>query len=57
MSNKNCADKIRKTLGPEKVFTDEFTLKDRRRDFWMMSALDDLQGRRVPNPACVVKPK
>ena len=43
-------------LGPDKVFTDDFTLKDRRHDYWVLSQLDDMQGRGAPNPACVVKP-
>ncbi len=48
--------KLQDVLGQEKVFTDEFTLKDRRRDYWMLSQLDDMQGRRLPNPTCVVRP-
>ena len=53
---RSIVEKLQETLGQEKVFTDEFTLKDRRHDYWMLSQLDDMQGRRLPNPACVVRP-
>ena len=43
-------------LGPDKVLTDDFTLKDRRHDYWVLSRLEDMQGRGAPQPACVVKP-
>ncbi|MBW1950588.1 MAG: hypothetical protein JRJ18_13775, partial [Deltaproteobacteria bacterium] len=41
-------------LGPELVLTDRVTLKDRRHDYWLLSQLEDLQGRGVPDPLCVV---
>jgi alkyldihydroxyacetonephosphate synthase len=53
---RSIVEKLQQKLGQEKVLTDEFTLKDRRRDYWMLSQLDDMQGRRLPNPACVVRP-
>jgi len=54
--DRSIVEKLQDALGEEKVFTDEFTLKDRRRDYWLLSQLDDMQGRRLPNPACVVRP-
>jgi alkyldihydroxyacetonephosphate synthase len=53
---KTIAELLLEILGPEKVLTDAVTLKDRRHDYWMLSQLDDLQGRPVPDPACVVRP-
>jgi len=44
-------------LGPDLVLTDRVTLKDRRHDYWLLSQLEDLQGRGVPDPLCVVAPK
>jgi alkyldihydroxyacetonephosphate synthase len=38
------------------VSTDDTALADRRRDYWVLSQLDDLQGRGAPPPACVVRP-
>jgi len=43
-------------LGPGRVLTDEATLADRRHDYWVLSHLDDLQGRAAPLPRCVVRP-
>lgn len=53
---RSIVEKLQEALGQGKIFTDEFTLKDRRRDYWMLSQLDDMQGRRLPNPSCVVRP-
>ena len=47
---------LQKALGAEKVFTDSHTLSDRRHDYWVLSQLEDMQGRGAPEPACVVQP-
>lgn len=47
---------LQKALGSEKVFTDSHTLSERRRDYWVLSQLEDMQGRGAPEPACVVQP-
>jgi alkyldihydroxyacetonephosphate synthase len=49
---KTLTDKI----GAAKVRTDDATLQERRHDYWVMSYLDDIQGRPAPKPACVVQP-
>ena len=43
-------------LGTAKVLTDAATLDERRHDYWVLSHLDDLQGRAAPRPRCVVRP-
>jgi len=43
-------------LGAGKVLTDATTLDERRHDYWVLSHLDDLQGRTAPRPRCVVRP-
>jgi alkyldihydroxyacetonephosphate synthase len=43
-------------LGAAKVLTDATTLDERRHDYWVLSHLDDLQGRGAPRPRCVVRP-
>jgi len=43
-------------LGAAKVLTDAATLDERRHDYWVLSHLDDLQGRAAPRPRCVVRP-
>jgi alkyldihydroxyacetonephosphate synthase len=45
-----------RVLGPEKVIVDPAVLEARRHDYWMLSQLDDLQGRAAPLPSCVVRP-
>ncbi|MFH1603024.1 MAG: FAD-binding oxidoreductase [Pseudomonadota bacterium] len=50
-------DVLQEALGPEKVFTDSHTLSERRRDYWVLSQLDDMQGRGAPEPVCVVQPE
>ncbi|MCP4750673.1 MAG: FAD-binding oxidoreductase [Proteobacteria bacterium] len=50
-------EKLAQAIGAEKVKTDEGTLNERRRDWSVTNALDDMQGRGAPNPACVVQPK
>lgn len=50
-------EQLKQAIGPEKVKTDNATLKDRRQDYSMPAELADLQGRGAPNPACVVRPK
>jgi alkyldihydroxyacetonephosphate synthase len=44
-------------IGAAKVRTDDATLQERRHDYWVLSHLDDLQGRPAPKPACVVQPE
>src|SRR5262249_27361392 len=39
----------------DKVVTAPIAIEDRRHDYWMLSQLDDAQGRRAPNPVCVVR--
>ncbi len=48
---------LRQGLGEEKVRTDEFTLKERRHDYWVLSQFEDMEGRGGPNPVCVVQPE
>jgi alkyldihydroxyacetonephosphate synthase len=50
-------ERLRGALGEDVVSTDPAVLADRRRDYWVLSQLDDLQGRGAPQPACVVRPK
>jgi alkyldihydroxyacetonephosphate synthase len=49
-------DILREKLGSEKVITDSHVLTERRHDYWVLSKLDDMQGRGAPEPACVVQP-
>jgi alkyldihydroxyacetonephosphate synthase len=49
-------DALTRQLGAEKVLTDAATLDERRHDYWVLSHLDDLQGRAAPRPRCVVRP-
>src|SRR5688572_9408516 len=51
------ADKLAALLGPEQVLCDEATLRACRRDAWVVSELDDLEGAPVALPACVVRPR
>jgi alkyldihydroxyacetonephosphate synthase len=51
------ADKLTVQLGPELVLRDDATLRACRRDAWVASELDDLEGAPVPLPACVVRPR
>ena len=53
---RSIVDILQEALGPEKVFTDSPTLSERRHDYWVLSQLDDMQGRGAPEPACVVQP-
>jgi alkyldihydroxyacetonephosphate synthase len=50
------ADKLTAQLGPELVLRDDATLRACRRDAWVVSELDDLEGAPVPLPTCVVRP-
>ena len=43
-------------LGSKKIKIDGETLNERRHDYSVIFKLDDMQGRRVPRPACVVSP-
>lgn len=47
---------LQNALGAEKVLTDPHMLSERRHDYWVLSQLEDMQGRGAPNPACVVQP-
>ena len=47
---------LKEALGPEKVLTDSHTLSERRHDYWVLSQLEDIQGRGAPEPICVVQP-
>jgi alkyldihydroxyacetonephosphate synthase len=47
---------LKEALGPEKVFTDPHVLVERRYDYWVLSHLEEMQGRGAPNPLCVVQP-
>lgn len=47
--------RLRAALGDDKVVTGD-ARADRRHDYWVLSQLDDLQGRAAPMPACVVRP-
>jgi alkyldihydroxyacetonephosphate synthase len=47
---------LQNALGAEKVFTDSHTLSERRHDYWVLSQLEDMQGRGAPEPLCVVQP-
>ncbi len=53
---KSIVKTLRHALSQDKVCTDEHTLRERRHDYWVLSQLEDLQGRGAPNPACVVMP-
>jgi len=48
-------ERLRVELGSDKVVTDPAGLGARRHDYWMLSQIDDAQGRGAPNPACVVR--
>ena len=47
---------LQNALGPEKVFTDSHTRGEKRHDYWILSQLEDIQGRGAPDPICVVQP-
>lgn len=47
---------LKEALGPQKVFTDPHVLVERRYDYWVLSHLEDMQGRGAPEPLCVVQP-
>ena len=49
-------ESLARQLGADKVLTDAATLDERRHDYWVLSHLDDLQGRAAPRPRCVVRP-
>jgi alkyldihydroxyacetonephosphate synthase len=50
------AETLTHAMDDDKVCTDRHTLGERRHDYWVLSQLEDLQGRGTPNPACVVMP-
>ena len=47
---------LQKALAPEKVLTDSHARKEKRHDYWILSQLEDMQGRGAPEPICVVQP-
>ena len=49
-------ERLRAALGDAKVVTGDAARAERRRDYWALSQLDDLQGRGAPLPSCVVRP-
>jgi len=54
---KSIVDILRHVMDDEKIFTDVHTLRERRHDYWVLSQLEDLQGRGAPDPVCVVMPE
>ena len=50
-------EELRKILGPDKVLVDEASRRGKRRDFWVLSQLADVNGIHEPLPACVVRPE
>jgi len=48
---------LQNVLENEKVLTEGHMLNERRHDYWVLSQLDDMQGRGAPKPACVVTPE
>jgi len=53
----NITQQLISEIGENKVLTDIDTLKDHRHDYWVLSQLEDLQGKGAPDPCCVVQPK
>src|ERR1700709_997260 len=51
------ANELVARLGPAQVLVDEPSRRGHRRDAWVLSELDDLEGRAMPLPACVVRPR
>jgi alkyldihydroxyacetonephosphate synthase len=51
------ADELAARLGSDSVLRDDATLRGCRRDAWVLSELDDLEGAAVALPACVVRPR
>ena len=47
---------LRASLGDDKVSTNTHILKERRHDYWVLSQLEDMEGRGAPNPSCVAMP-
>jgi alkyldihydroxyacetonephosphate synthase len=54
--NTEIIEQLKQAVGPERVRTDDATLRERRRDYSVPGTLADMQGRGAPNPACVVNP-
>lgn len=51
------ANELVARLGEAQVLVDEPSRRGHRRDAWVLSELDDLEGRAVPVPTCVVRPR
>jgi hypothetical protein len=50
-------DTLRGTLGSDVVSVDPVTRRSHRRDYWLLSQLEDVDGAVVALPACVVRPR
>jgi alkyldihydroxyacetonephosphate synthase len=50
-------DELVARLGSSRVVRDTSTLRSHRRDAWVRSELDDLEGIEVELPSCVVRPR
>ncbi len=51
------ADELTALLGAQHVLRDAASLSTFRRDAWVLSDLDELEGVSAPLPACVVRPR
>jgi hypothetical protein len=47
---------LQEALGPDKVLTESHARREKRHDYWVLSQLEDMQGRGAPEPICVVQP-
>ncbi|MBW2323835.1 MAG: FAD-binding oxidoreductase [Deltaproteobacteria bacterium] len=54
--SRSIVDMLLDTLDKEKVITEGNILRERRHDYWVLSQLDDIQGRGASEPVCVVMP-
>ena len=50
------ADQLSNALDASRIVTDPEILDTRHHDYWILSHLDDVQGRPAPRPGCVVRP-
>jgi alkyldihydroxyacetonephosphate synthase len=49
--------RLEHALGKRQVVSDALALAERRHDYWVLSHLDDLEGRPAPTPLCAVRPR
>ncbi|NJN51880.1 MAG: FAD-binding oxidoreductase [Gammaproteobacteria bacterium] len=54
--NQSFVTALEARLGSAAVSTEPALLDTRRHDYWVLSHLDDSQGRPAPRPLCVVQP-